>query len=77
MLLMIKVFRFGRSSYARAPWPSDNSHSITASAAEWFSSNFQVFFSCHDGFLVGECAKIRNRDSVLPDKVGCYGVKVV
>lgn len=50
---------------------------IAASAAEWFSSNFQVFFSCHDDFLVGECAEIRNRDSVLPDKVGCCDMKVV
>lgn len=73
---MIKDLRFGRSSCPRAPGSSDNSHSITASAAEWFSSNFQVFFSCHDDFLVGECAEIRNRDSVLPDKVGCCGMKV-
>ena len=73
---MIKVLRFGRYSYARAPWSTDT-HSIAASAAELFSSIFQVFFSCHDGFLVGECAEIRNRDSVLPDEVGCCSVKGV
>ena len=73
---MIKVLRFGRYSNARAPWSNDT-HSITASAAEWFSSNFQVFFSCHDGFLVGECAEIRNRDSVLPGEVDCCSVKGV
>ena len=71
---MIKVLRFGRYSYARAPWSSDTHTVSQLQQLSSFSGNFQVFFSCHDGFLVGECAEIRNRDSVLPEEVGCCSV---